>query len=242
MAPTKCTVCKDRGDISLCNECYKKTIIVDNNMLMYVSSYRSKSSQLKMKYAVLEYYSNEDIASARQVMEDSVKHLIPEFPHLGKKRTDSTNRTASDIMIDDILDMFKSLDNVKDEVIPHFMCDDASKLPPSSPEVAGSMMAVMENIAAQQRQIQQMKESMCTMRVDYEKMRESVDDNHATITVVAQSMENLEHQSVGVHNAGDQIKHTVRSAAGEQVNKAEADASSSADQNGENRRYANALI
>ncbi len=154
-------------------------------MLMYVSSYRSKLSQLKMKYAVLEYYSHEDIVSARQEMEDSVKHLIPEFPHLRKKRTESTNRIASDIMIDDILDMFKSLDNVKDELISRFMCHDTSKLPPSSPEAAGSMMAVMENIAAQQRTIQQMQESMCTMRVDYEKMRKCVDDNHATITVVA---------------------------------------------------------
>ncbi len=67
--------------------------------------------------------------------------------------------------------MFKSLENMKDEVIPLFMCDDASKLPPSSAEAAGSMMAVMENISAQQRHIHQMQESMCTMRVDYEKMR-----------------------------------------------------------------------
>ncbi len=43
------------------------------------------------------------------------------------------------------------------------MCDDASKLPPSSPEVAGSVMAVMENMASQQRQIQQMQENMCSM-------------------------------------------------------------------------------
>ncbi len=55
-------------------------------------------------------------------------------------------------------------------------------------------------------------------------------------------MENLEHQSVGVHNAGDQIKHTLMSSGEEQVNKAEADVSTSADHNGENRWYANALI
>ncbi len=45
-----------------------------------------------------------------------------------------------------------------------------------------------------------------------------------------------------MHNAGDQIKHTVRSSGGQQVNKAEADASTSADQNCENRWYANALV
>ncbi len=65
-----------------------------------------------------------------------MKHLIPDFPHLGKKRADSSNRTASYIMVDDILDMFKALDNVQREDIPAFMCDDASKLSPISPEAS----------------------------------------------------------------------------------------------------------
>ncbi len=50
---------------------------------MYVSSYRSKELQLKMKSAVLDYYDYDDIAGARHVMEESVKQLIPDFPHLG---------------------------------------------------------------------------------------------------------------------------------------------------------------
>ncbi len=86
-------------------------------------------------------------------MEESVKQLTPYFPHLGKKRTDSHNRPASDIMMDDIINMFKAFDSVKDQKIPRFMCDEA----------AGSMMTVMENMASQQSQIQQTQENMCSM-------------------------------------------------------------------------------
>ncbi len=83
MAP-KCTLCKDKVELSLCKDRYiKKIAIVDNNVLMYVSSYRSKELQLKMKSAVLDYYDYDDIAGARHVMEESVKQLIPDFPHLG---------------------------------------------------------------------------------------------------------------------------------------------------------------
>ncbi len=77
-----------------------------------------------------------------------------------------------------------------------------------------------------------MQEHKCTMRVDYEMMRKTVDDNRTTMSVVALFMDNLVHQSIGVHTASDQIKHTVRSSGGEQVNIAEADVSTSAFQNG----------
>ncbi len=68
-----------------------------------------------MKLAVLDYYDYDDIAGARHVIEDRVKHLIPNFPHIGKKGTNSPNRPANDIMMNDIIDIFKALDSVKDQ-------------------------------------------------------------------------------------------------------------------------------
>ncbi len=94
------------------------------------------------------------------------------------------------------------------------MCDDASKLPPSRPEAAGSMMVVMENMPSQQRQIQQMQENMCSMRLDLEKVCKSVDNNQTTITSLTQSVEDLKLKPARVHS--DQGIHTVVSSGGEQ--------------------------
>ncbi len=96
------------------------------------------------------------------------------------------------------------------------MCNDASKLPPSSPEAAGSMMAVIENMASQQRQIQQMQENMCSMRLDLEKVCKSVDNNQTTIIAVAQTVDDLKLKPTRVHS--DQGIHTVVSSCGEQNN------------------------
>ncbi len=116
--------------------------------------------------------------------------------------------------MDDIIDMFKALDSVKDQETPWFMCDDASKLPPSRPEAAGSMMVVMENMPSQQRQIQQMQENMCSMRLDLEKVCKSVDNNQTTITSLTQSVEDLKLKPARVHS--DQGIHPVVSSGGEQ--------------------------
>ena len=78
MAKQKCSKCK-KIDIVLCNCCQIKTF-VDNGVLMYVASYRSKAAQLNVKNAVLNHFMANDIVDARQEMENSVKMLIPDHP------------------------------------------------------------------------------------------------------------------------------------------------------------------
>ncbi len=87
------------------------------------------------------------------MMIDNVRDVIPDFPHLNKKRTDSVNRQASDIIVDDMYDMFRALDNVGDQwLVPRFMCDNVCKLP-GSPEDAGNMMSMYEDIASHERKL-----------------------------------------------------------------------------------------
>ena len=178
---------------------------------MYVCTYRSKAAQMNIKNVVLDFYDSSDIATARQTLEDSVQHLIPACPVLGIKRTDSVNRTASAIMIDDIFDMLKALDNVKNKVIPRFMSADATKIPPSGPEAAGSLMAVMETVSSQQRDINQLKESLCALMSDYSKIKKDIENNQSTITAVAQSVENLGNTSVPVASQLKRTSETVTS-------------------------------
>ncbi len=76
------------------------------------------------------------------MMIDNVRDVIPDFPHLNKKRTDSVNRQASNIMVDDMHDMFRALDNVEDQwLVPRFMCDNVCKLP-GSPDAAWNIEAM----------------------------------------------------------------------------------------------------
>ena len=141
-------------------------------LLAYVSTYRRRSTEYNLKLAILQHYSYEKILEARSTMEENVKTLIPAYPHLGKKRTDSTNRTASEAMISDILEMFKWLENTEDSsTIPVFVAVDVSKLPAASPESAADMMSVMETLAAQQRQLHQMQETMTKIRSDVDENR-----------------------------------------------------------------------
>ena len=144
-------------------------------LLAYVSTYRQRSTEYNLRLAILQHYTNERICEAKAIMEENVKRCIPAYPHFGKKRTDSPNRTASEAMISDILEMFKWLENVEDtSSIPVFVAVDVSKLPSASPESAADMMSVMETLASQQRQLQQMQETMVKIRAD-------VDDNRAEI-------------------------------------------------------------
>ena len=174
----KCGKCKENvpntGEV-VCIECYTNVNIVVNRMLTYVNSHRSSSSTMQIKTAILNFFSQDDIAEARQMMIDNIREVIPDFPHLNKKRTDSVNRQASDIMVDDIQDMFKALDNVDDQwLVPRFMCDDVSKLP-GSPEAAGNMMSMYEDISCHERKLLQLQEAMT-------KVIQDVSRNHADIT------------------------------------------------------------
>ena len=145
-------------------------------LLAYVATYRKKSTELNLRMAVLQHYTLEEIQIAKVKMEDNVKELIPNFPHLGKKRTDSPNRTASEAMICDILEMFKWLDSVGDDAeIPVFVAVDVSRLPSASPESAADMMSVMESLASQQRQLQQLQEAMTTMRRDVDQNKSKIE-------------------------------------------------------------------
>ena len=160
--------------------CFQRTV-VDNALLMYVSSYRSGSAHLNLKNAVMNHYTAEAIATARQIMEDSVKTAIPDHPLIGKKRTTSVNRSASDANLEDIVEMFKSLDKCENEEIPQYVCSNARSLPPAAPEAAGNMLAVLESVAAQQRQITQMQETMTNMRLDIESANDKAIKNEDKI-------------------------------------------------------------
>lgn len=149
--------------------------LVLSELLAYVSTYIGKSGEFNLRMAVLQHYDVDEITSARSIMEANVKELIPNYPNFGKKRTDSVNRTAKEVMVNDITEMFKMLDKLTDRSgIPVFVAADLSKLPPAAPETAADIMSVLETLARQERRIAQLQETMTATRKDVEKNRDDI--------------------------------------------------------------------
>ena len=155
---------------------------------MYISSYRSRAAQLSVKTAVLNHYMADDIFTARQMIEDSVKMIVPDHTLVGKRRTDSVNRSASDAMMDDILEFFKAYDRCDEDDVPKFVCSDAARLPPAAPEAAGNLMVALEALATQQRQIKQLQESMSSMRIDIEDVKVRTNDSEGSIKALTENV------------------------------------------------------
>ena len=198
------------SEAAVCLSCYKGNNMVMNHLLTFVSSYRSRSSTLQMKTVLLNYYSHDEINEARQVMIDNTKDIIPDFPHLSKKRTDSVNRQANDIMFDDISDMFKALDSADQQSVPTFVCDDVTRLP-AAPEASGNMMTIYDELAAHQRQLLELQEKMSRMIQDVSK-------NHSDIAVLRTRQDNSTREVKGKQNmraTATRESATVQADAGE---------------------------
>ena len=140
---------------------------------MYVNTYRSRSTGLQLKLAVVRFYTPTEITEARQLLCDHVKDLNPEFPNLNKKRVDSATRSASDVMTDDIIDMFKAIDAVA--IQPKFVSDDASRIP-GCPESAGNMLTLYDDLATQRNELAQLQETVTKMIQNVSKNTSDIGD------------------------------------------------------------------
>ena len=129
-----------------------------------------------IKSAVLNTFNEDEVAEARQTMIDNVKDIIPDGQYTHKRR-DSPNRPASDVMMDDIMDMFKALDSVDQSAVvkPRFVSDDAARIP-GGPEESGNMMSMYQDISAHQRQLQKLQETLSNVIKDV--AQNSVEINH----------------------------------------------------------------
>ena len=161
MPGKKCYTCKEtvqNNDNVSCLECYnKKPKIVVNNLLMFINSYRSRSAGVQIKTAVLKFYASDEVEDARQELVDNVKDVIPNHPNINKRRVDSANRSAKDIMVEDILNIYKALDNADQDQVPRFVSEDAAKLP-GCPEAAGNMLSLYDDFTGEREKQRMMRE------------------------------------------------------------------------------------
>ena len=153
----------DGDDNAICQSCQKTNIV--NGLLSYVSTYYDKASRQQLKLAVISFYGEADVNEAKTKLFDGTSDLELDIENV--RRMSSQNRSAKEAEVDDILDVFAKLDTCP--VKPHFYVEDVTTLPPASPEAGSSLMSVMELLAKQQREMQQLQKSLIDISKDVQR-------------------------------------------------------------------------
>ena len=164
---SKFIVCGDCSNTK-CNIEEHKQVTVINGLLTYVKTYLSRSPVLQLKLAVSSHFDEMDVQLAKDQLIRAVNGLDLDIGDSIKDRQNSANRSAKEAMLDDILHIFKAMDEFTDEpdLLPVFCATDLTKLPPASPETGGSLMSLFDIIARQETTIQNLVTSTTALQAD----------------------------------------------------------------------------
>ena len=166
MVKKKCEVCS-RNDYegechTYCADCYKHYIV--NSLLAYVATYRHRSARQQLKLAVMSFYDDQAVNSAKRSLYEGLQYMDLGIELVN--RVGSNNRSAKEAEVDDILDMLHKMDTTKDKPQLFFYAEDVTALPPAAPEAGCSMMTFFELITKQQQAMDQMQETITNIRTD----------------------------------------------------------------------------
>ena len=164
MGKKKCSQCEEKvndSDFTVCGKCHKPMVI--NELLAYVSCYFKRATAVTLKIALSTFYDEDTVNQAKKELIQALSSIELQLGEAIKDRQNSPNRSAKDANIDDILAIFKIMDENLDSLEnqgPVFCATDMTKLPPGGPEVNGNCMALFELLARQQQEIQQLQQSV----------------------------------------------------------------------------------
>ena len=163
MGTKKCEQCK-KADAVTCVSCStKKSTVILNHVLAYIATYIKRSSVIQLKLAVIGYYDEGDITMAKTELISSLQDFSMDLQNESVTRQNSPARSAKEATVDDIISIFQKMD-VSDDEMPKFYVEDVSKLPPASPEAGGSLMTLVEAMAAMRGEMQVMQETVTALQ------------------------------------------------------------------------------
>ena len=163
--PKKCDECSiNTPCFGVCDSCMKNKSFIVNNVLAYIATYIKRSSLIQLKLAVLGFFTEHDISSAKQVMYEDIKDLDLLISNV--TRHNSATRSAKEAELDDIILVFHKIDGDDSFNMPRLLVEDITKLPPAAPESGACVMTLMDSMAKIQRDMQQLQQSMGTMRTE----------------------------------------------------------------------------
>ncbi len=130
----KCKGCNANGShmklLNVCSECEVKVYI--NELLHYASYHYTTNTRDTIKKVIQEKFDHQDIIEAKQLLSD----LGVEIEKTDGRRI-SSNRSALEADVLDLMDGLQSLDQMQD-LKPKFTALDWNKVPKVSPEEAGN--------------------------------------------------------------------------------------------------------
>ena len=120
--------------------------LVVSDLLCYMVNKYSRVACRQLKSAVNDFYSADDILSAKEKLSVVIDELqIDKFPKMTRRRKDSVNKSVSEI--DDIYNAIMLLDEAKMiSKLPLFVSIDPDKMP-SVKLTDGDMAAVMVKLS-----------------------------------------------------------------------------------------------
>lgn len=149
-----------KGKKNKCNSCASSPVksptkskkdkedIIVNELLAYCAHHYGNCARENLQRVLLQMFTCDDVIEAKQVLHTcGIDNPGPQNGH-----RDSTNRSALDAEVDDLLVMLGRLDE-DGSVNPTFAAVDLSKIPSVSPEEAG-------NAASQAVQIRKLQDQM----------------------------------------------------------------------------------
>ena len=148
--------------------------ILVNELLAYVATYQSQSTQLQLKLAILAYYKEDEVDEAKRILVDATKDIVNGVNDAFKDRQNSNRRSAREANVEDILVIHRALDTTDEDQRPIFCARDVSKLPPVAPEAAGSMVSLFEIMSSQRRDIDALSKAVADLTADVEKNKSEI--------------------------------------------------------------------
>lgn len=174
---------------------------VVDHVLVFINTYRHRSSLVQLKLTSLAAFSEDEIVDARNLLVSALKEIGPiadlvnELP----KRMNSSTRSAKEATFDDIMNVLSKLDTHDHDIV--FLVEDISKVPPFPPETA-TLMSMAEEIANLRREMNEMKHSLTEVRGDVLSQSESIRHQHMEIrsiktappSLVAARNDDMQHE------------------------------------------------
>ena len=182
---TTCKVCCEKYQGDYCNKIEHANIPIINGILAYVRTYYSRCAPMQIKMAVSSYYTEIDVQTAKRLLLETVQRLEIDVGDAVKDRQNSPNRSAKEAMLDDILCIFRIMDEAQLDESPVFCAADLANLPPTSPEAGGNLMSLFDIIARQEKMIQDLVASTASLRADVSALQNGPPRSYASSVAAA---------------------------------------------------------
>ena len=165
MTKKRCVECSiDTTCRNVCDNCLYKNHFIVNNVLAYIATYIKRSSLIQLKLAVLGFFSEKDISSAKDMLYEEINELDLLVSNV--TRHNSSTRSAKEAELDDIISVFQKIDGDESVNMPRLLVEDITQLPPAAPESGACVMSLMESMAKMQRDMHQLQDSLGSIRAD----------------------------------------------------------------------------